>query len=144
MEFIILTGLKKSEETINTTILITDGVGESDLAMVTGFCHPNQAKIEACDVLSVLLQYDLSELSVVVVRRYSNTLYIPRGSPIHSILMSTLFQGVLALPNFLLDKLLLCWLLPVNRTEVLLPCEVGEEGLETHPHLSNPISLSVP
>ena len=33
-------------------ILITDGVGEGDLGMSAVFCHPNQVKREACDVLS--------------------------------------------------------------------------------------------
>ena len=68
-------------------ILITNGVGERNLGMVMVFCHPNQVKMEACDVLSTLCQCESSELSVVVVRRYSNTSYIPRGHPIYFIWM---------------------------------------------------------
>ena len=48
VEFVTLTGLRKSGETTNMVILITDGVGESDLGLVTVFCHPNQARMEAC------------------------------------------------------------------------------------------------
>ena len=79
VEFITLSSPKKSGETTNTVILITDGVGESDLGLVMVFCHPNQARIEACDALSTLCHHDSSEPSVVVVRRYSNTPYVPRG-----------------------------------------------------------------
>ena len=35
-------------------ILITNGVEENDLDMVTVFCHPKQAWIETCDALSTL------------------------------------------------------------------------------------------
>ena len=79
VEFVTLTGLKKNEETTNMVILITDRVGERDLGIVTVFCHPDQARIEACDTLSTLHQCNLPEPSMVVVRRYSNTPYIPRG-----------------------------------------------------------------
>ena len=58
-------------------ILIRDGVEEGDLGMVTTFCCHDQVKMEASDALSVLHQCDSPELSVVVVRRYTNTPYIP-------------------------------------------------------------------
>ena len=60
VEFVTLTSPKKSAETTNTVILITNGVGESDLGLVTVFCHPDQARKEACDALSALYQHDLS------------------------------------------------------------------------------------
>ena len=60
IEFVSLTGVKKSGETTNTVIHITIGVGESDLGMVTVFCHPDLARIEACDALSALCQCNLS------------------------------------------------------------------------------------
>ena len=64
----------------------------------------------------------------------------------------------MASTQFPLDRLHLCQLLPFSESEVLLPCKVGEEGLEMYPHLpeflwssldeeyhlSNTISLSVP
>ena len=81
VEFHTLTGWKTSRETTNTMILITDGVGERDLGLVTVFCHPYQAKMEACDTLSALHQCNTSEPSVVAVRRYPNTLYIPLFTP---------------------------------------------------------------
>ena len=49
VEFVTLTGLQKSKKTANMVILVTDRVGESDLGLVTIFCHPNQARIVACD-----------------------------------------------------------------------------------------------
>ena len=59
------------------TILITDGVGEESLGMVTVFCCHDQNKMEASDALSALCQWDPPEPSVVVIRRYTNTPYIP-------------------------------------------------------------------
>ena len=61
-------------------ILVTDGVGEGNLGMVTiFFCH-NQAKMEASDAVSALHQCNSLQSSVVVVRKYTNTPYIPQGS----------------------------------------------------------------
>ena len=60
MEFVTLTGLK-SMETTNMAINITDEVGERDLDTVMVFCHPDQARIEACDALSTLCQCHSSE-----------------------------------------------------------------------------------
>ena len=125
VEFITLTNLKKSGETINMAILITDGVGGRDLGMVMAFCHPNQARIEACDTLSALCQFNSLETSVVVVRRYSNTPYIPRRMS-HSLYLDidTLSGGITS-TQFPLDRLHLHWLLSLNRTKVLLPCKEG-------------------
>ena len=58
-------------------ILVTDGVGEGNLGMVTTFCHHDQSKMQATDALSALHQCKLLEPSVVVVRRYTNTCNIP-------------------------------------------------------------------
>ena len=139
-------------------ILITDGVGESDLGMVMVFCHPNQVKIEACDALPALHLLASSDPSMVVVRRYSNTPYIPRVMS-HTLYldMDTFSRGI-ASAQFPLDRLHLCWLLPFSESEVQQPNEGREEGLKTCPHLpeflwdrleeehhlSNPISLSIP
>ena len=95
---------------------------------------------------------------MVVVRRYSNTPYIPKGMS-HSLYLDvdTLTGGTTS-TQFPLDRLCLHQLLPFNRTEVLLPCGEGKERLETYPHLpeilwegseeehhlSDPISLLVP
>ena len=123
--------------------------------MVMVFCDPDQARIEALDPLQ-LIQMCLIR-AVVVVRRYSNTPCIPRGSS-HSLYLDVdTLSGGAASTQFPLDRLHLCWLLSFSESEVLLPHGVGEEGLETYPylseflwdssdegqHLSDPISLSV-
>ena len=107
VKFLTLTGLKKSWSTTNSAILLTDGVGEGDLGMVMVFCHPDQARIEACDALSAIHQHNSSEPSVMVVRRYSNIPYIPRGMS-HSLFldMGTISGGT-ASAQFPLDKLCL-------------------------------------
>ena len=58
-------------------ILVTHGVGKGNLGMVITFYFHNQAQMEASNALSALHQCDLPEPSVVVVRRYTNTPYIP-------------------------------------------------------------------
>ena len=109
--------------------LLTDGVGERDLGMVMVFCNPNQARIEACDALSTLHQCDSSEPNMVVVRRYSNTPCIPRGTSYTLYLDVSTFSGGTASAQFPLDRLCFCQLLLFNRTEVLLPCEEkGKKG----------------
>ena len=126
--------------------------------MVTFFCHPKQARMEACNGPFALCQCDSCELSVVVVRRYFNTPYIPRRTS-HSLYldMGTLSRGI-ASTQFPLDRMHLCQLLPFSKTEVLLPIKVGGEDLKTYPHLSEflwdsleedhclsgPIPLSIP
>ena len=132
-------------------------VGERDFGMMV-FCHPNQAKMEASYALSTLHQCDSSEPSVVVVRRYSNTTYMPQGMS-HSLYLDVgTLSGCTSSAQFPLDRLCLCWLIPFSRTEVLLPPKEGEQSQEMNPHLpeimlesveekhcpSDPISLSVP
>ena len=78
VEFMTHTGQKISGEATPMLILITDGVGEGNLGMVTTLCHHEQAKMEASDALSVLHhQCNSPEPNKVVVRRYTNTPYIP-------------------------------------------------------------------
>ena len=55
--------------------------------------------MEASNALSTLLQCDSSEPSVVVVRRYTNTPYIPQGSSLLLYLHWALSLGVLPPPN---------------------------------------------
>ena len=54
MEFITSNGQKISGEAILMVILVTSGVGEGNLGMVTTFCHHDQAEMEASHVLSTL------------------------------------------------------------------------------------------
>ena len=58
-------------------ILITDGVEKENIGMVTVFCCHNPNKMEPSDAFPALCQCDTQEPSVVVVRRYTNTPYIP-------------------------------------------------------------------
>ena len=126
---------KEEWENTNMVILITDGIGVRDLCMVMVFSHPDQARMDACNALSTLHQHDSSEPSVVVVRRYSNTPYIPRGISHSPYLDVGTFSGGIASAQFPLDRLCLHWLFPFSEFEVLLPHEVGEEELKTYPHL---------
>ena len=57
-----------------------DEVGEGNLGMVTTFSCHDQAKVETSKALSALNQCNLLEPSVVVVRRYTNSPYIYKGS----------------------------------------------------------------
>ena len=77
MEYVTETGLRFSGEASPMVILITDGVGEGDLGMVTTFCSHNQVKMEASEVLDTLHQCDSPEPSLFMVRRYTNTPIIP-------------------------------------------------------------------
>ena len=61
-------------------VLVMDGMGEGNLGMVTTFCHHNQVMVEASDVLSALPQHDSLEPGVVVMRRFTNSPYLPQGS----------------------------------------------------------------
>ena len=68
MEFVTNTSLRVSGEAAPTAILITDGVKEGYMDMVTTFCHHDQVKMEVADALAALCQHDSPEPSVVVVR----------------------------------------------------------------------------
>ena len=127
VEFLTLTGLKRSGEATNLVVFITNGAGEGDLGMAMVFCHSDPAKIEARAALSAPCQQDSSDLSMVVVRRYSNTPYIPRGMS-HLLYhdKGNLSRGTSS-AQFPLDRLHLCQLIPFSRTELLLPHEEGEE-----------------
>ena len=61
-------------------ILVTDGVGEGGLGMITTFSHHDQAKVEPSEALSTLVQCDSPKSSVVVVTIFTNSLYLQWGS----------------------------------------------------------------
>ena len=76
-----LGGIQKiSGEIVPMAILMTNRVKEGNLGMVTTFCHHDQAKVEPSEVLSTLHQQDSPELSVMVVRIFANSPYLPWGS----------------------------------------------------------------
>ena len=85
VEFITSNGQKLSEEAIPMAILVTGGLAEGNLGMVTTFCCHNQAKIEASNALSIFHQCNVLEPNVVVVRRYTKTPISLKGPPIFSI-----------------------------------------------------------
>ena len=80
VEFITNNGQKISGEAVPMAVLVVDGVREGNLGMVTTFCCHNQAKVEASEALSALHQCNCLEPSVVVVRRFTNSPYLPWGS----------------------------------------------------------------
>ena len=134
MEFVTRNRWKISGEAIPMAVLVTDGVGEGNLGMVTTFFQHDQAKMEASEALSALHQCHSPEPSVVVVRSYTNTPYNPWGSSCLPYLdVSTLSWGTFS-AQFPLDWLCLCRLLPFFDTEVVLPWEEGEMGLKVFPH----------
>ena len=158
VEYITKICLRLSGEAALMVILIIDGVGKVDLGMVTTFCSHNQVKMEALEVLTTLHQHDSPEPSVFMVRRYTNTPFIPQGtSRLLYIDVSDLFRGTSS-TQFPLNCLHLWKLPPYSKTEVLLPHEGGRQGTEHTPlsrevlwkcskescHLSNPVSLSMP
>ena len=82
IEFIFSNGQKISREAMPMAIPVTYGVGEGNLGVVTTFCCHNQAKMEASNALSTLHQCDSPQPSVIVMRGYTSTPYIPQGPPV--------------------------------------------------------------
>ena len=95
---------------------------------------------------------------MVVVRRYTNTPYIPQGSSHLPYLDMNTLSGGTSSNQFPLDGLCLHRLLPFSDTEVVLSQEEGEMEFKVFPHfqealwqssedkhcLSDLISLSIP
>ena len=158
VEYVTETGLRLSGKAASMVILITDGVGKGDLGMVMTFCSCNQVKMEASEVLATLHQHDSPKPRVFVVRRYTNTPFIPWGTS------RLLYLNVSDLPwgassaQLPLDCLHLWKLFPFSKTEALLPHEEGEMGYRTYlfswevlwkcseeaDYLSTPVALSIP
>ena len=133
MEFMTHTSQKVSGEATPMVILITDGVGEENLGMVTTFCYHYQAKMEASDVLCTLWQCNSVGPSMVVVKRYTNIPYIPGGTSHFLYLhISSLSRGTSS-TQFPLDWLCLCRLFPFSEAEVILPHEEGRWGWKCNP-----------
>ena len=150
--------LTPAGEIIPLVVLVTDELEEENLGMVTTFCHHDQAKVEPSEVLSTLLQQDCPRLSVVVVKIFTNSPYIPHGSFSFPYLdVTTLAVGMFA-AQFPLAWLWLYRLLPFSSTQVVLPCERDDRELKVYPflqealwesskedhHLSDHILLLVP
>ena len=121
VEFIPDTGLRTCEEVTHMAILITDGVGEGNLGMVTTFYHHNQNKMESSDALPAICQCNAPEPSVVVTRRHTNTPYIPCGTSWPLYLYTSTHPKGTSSAKFPLDCLCLWRLLTYFKTKVLLP-----------------------
>ena len=113
-------------------MLITNGVEEGSLGMVNTFHHHDQAKMESSEALSSLYQQDFPELSIVVVKIFTNSPYLPQGSSSFLYLdITTLSLGTLT-AQFPLDQLCLWQLLPYSPTQVILAQEAEDEGLKVY------------
>ena len=114
--------------------------------------------MEASDALSALHQHNSPKPSVVVIRRYTNTPYIPQETSwLLYLNVSTLSGGTSSI-QFPLDHLCIQRLLPYSKTKVHLPCEEGETRFKVYPHtwevlwksseeghwFSDPMLLSIP
>ena len=85
-------------------------------------------------VLSTLCHWDSPDPNLVVVRRYTNTPYIPPGpSWLLCLDASTLSMGDSS-TQFPLDCLHLWRLLPYSKTKVLLPHKDGGMGYKFYPY----------
>ena len=135
LEFITSNGQIISSEIIPMAVLVTNLVEEGSLGMVTTFCHHYQAKVEPSEVLSTLLQWDSPKLSIVVVKIFANSPYLPQGSFSFLYLdVTTLSAGILT-AQFSLTQLCLCRLLPFSSTQVVLPHEKDDEEIKVYPFL---------
>ena len=109
-------------------------------------------------MLSTLCQWNSPKPSIVVVKMFANSPYLPREfSSFLYLDVTTLSSGALT-AQFPLDQLCLWWLLPSSQTQVVLPCEAEDEELKDCPilqemlwesseedhHVSDPILLSGP
>ena len=72
--------ISSSSEIVPLVVLITDRVEEGSLGMMTTFCDHDQAKVESLDVHSTLCQWDSPKPSMVVVRIFANSPFLPWGS----------------------------------------------------------------
>ena len=111
LKFITHNGQKISGEATIMVILITDGVGKGNLGMVITFCHHDQVKMEASDAFSALCQCGSPKPSMVVMRRYTNTSYIPQGTSCFLYLDMSILSGGPSSTQFPLDWLHLCRLM---------------------------------
>ena len=127
-------GPRIRREAIPMAILVTYRVGNEYLGMMTIFCHHNQNKIEACDALSALCQCDSHVSSVVVVRKYTNTPYIPQGTARLLYLDVSTLSGNPSSVQFPLEYLCLQRLPPYSKTKVLLPCKDGGMESKIYPY----------
>ena len=114
-----------SVEITPLAILVTDSIGKGKMGMITNFCRTDQEKVEPLDTFLALVQRDVPEPCVVMVRVFTNSPYFPWGSFGSPYLdMTTLPQGTLT-THFPLVLLCLGKFLPYSQTQVVLPWEMS-------------------
>ena len=157
VEFISDSGQKIGGEIEPMVVLRANGVEEGSLGMVTTFCCHDQAKVESSEVLSILHEQDSPELSVVVVKIFANSPYLPWGSSSFLFWDRTTLSSDTLTPQFPLDQLCLWWLLHFSPTWVFQPHEAEDKELKVYLilqevlwettkedyHLSDPILILV-
>ena len=122
VDFITPSGKKvRSKEIMLMAILITDGVGEGKLGMVTIFCCSNQAKVEPSVMLLTLVQQDSHDPAVMVMKIFTNLPSLPWGSFGISFLNIATLPGGASTIWFPLSWLCLCQLFLCFSNQVILP-----------------------
>ena len=135
VEFITSTSQKIRDEIIPMAVLVTDRAEEESLDMVTTFCHYDQTKVEPSVALSILLQCDSPEPSIVVVKIFTNSPYLPWGPFSFPYLdITTLSVGTLT-TQFPLAQVHICRLLPFSSPQVALLCKKDDKELKVYPFL---------
>ena len=129
VEFVTVTSQRLSDGVTPMAIPITDGVGKGDIGMVATFCSHNQTKMEASKVLTACHQCDSPEPRVFMVRRYTNTPFIPQGtSRILYLDVSDLHRALL--PNFLWTTCIFRSYFHILRLRYSYPIKKGRQDTE--------------
>ena len=124
VDFITSSSKKASSgEIVSMAILITDGVGEGKLGMMTIFCHSDLVKVEPSVMFLTLAQQYSHEPAVVVMNIFTSPTFFPWGSFGLSFLdIATLSEGVSTI-KFPLSWLHLHQLLLFSPNQDILPRE---------------------
>ena len=121
------------EEIIPMAILVTNEVGEGRLGMVTIFCCSDQAKVGPLVTPLTLLQWDPPEPGILLMKIFTNSLYVPQGPFSFPYLdVTTLLVGA-STAQFPLAQMHLWRLLLYFSTQGILPWEKEGDRLKVIP-----------
>ena len=116
----------RGEGMVSMGILVTDGVGEGKLGMMTVFCHSDRVKVEPSFMLLTLVRQDSHEPFMVVMKIFSTSPYFQwRSFSLPFLNIATLSEGTPTI-QFPLSWLHLCQLLLYLPNQVILPKEKKE------------------
>ena len=147
-----------SEEITPMVILVTEGISEGNLGLMTVYCQSDQKRVDLSDALSTLVRWDYANPVMVAVKVFTNMPFFLWGSSGYPYFhVTTPYVGTTT-ALFPLAHLQLCRLLPYSSTQVILPWEnevdepkvlpIIKEMLWDSPedghHLCTPVHLSVP